>query len=123
MIMSPMNRLVPLTPGAAPSCGFAIRMVSDAGTRRAVPDPGSVPRREAKRVCDGRSSHAAARPGLFVWRRRGCQRERAALRIPTDGPPLAGVNDRATKLADPLQGRGQVGNREVRKRTGIAGTA
>src|SRR6478735_4126353 len=46
MITSPMNRLVPLTPGAAPSCVFAIRMVSDAGTRRAVPDSGSVPRRE-----------------------------------------------------------------------------
>jgi hypothetical protein len=43
----------------------------------------------------------------------GAKREWAALGVPAHRPPIAGVDDRAAKLADALEGRDQVGNREV----------
>jgi hypothetical protein len=48
------------------------------------------------------------------------QRERAALGIPADRPPSAGMDHRATELDDALERRRQVGDREIGERGGVA---
>src|SRR5919112_1864088 len=66
---------------------------------------------------------ALPRSATFGGRRRGGQRERAALGIPAYRPAIARVDDRAPELANPLKRRGQISDSEVRKGSGIAGTA
>ena len=61
-------------------------------------------------------------PALIAWRSRGGQREGTALRIPTDGPPLPGMNHRAAVLTDALECHAQIGDSEVRKGGGISRT-
>jgi hypothetical protein len=51
----------------------------------------------------------------------GGERERAALGVPANRPPIAGVDDRAAELADALECRGQVGDGEVGQGGGVAG--
>ncbi len=55
----------------------------------------------------------------FGWRRQGCQGEGAALGIPTDGPLITGVDDRAAELSDAIECLGHFGDGEVRKGGGI----
>jgi uncharacterized membrane protein YccF (DUF307 family) len=52
---------------------------------------------------------------------RGGQSERAALGVPAYGPSIAGVDDGAAERADAVERRGQVGDGEVRKGSGVAG--
>jgi hypothetical protein len=54
----------------------------------------------------------------------GCssQREWAALGIAADGPPRAGMDDRAAELADPLERSRQVADGEVGEGGGVPGT-
>ena len=52
---------------------------------------------------------------------RGGQGERAALGVPAYGPSIAGVDDGAAERPDAVERRGQVGDGEVRKASGVAG--
>jgi hypothetical protein len=54
---------------------------------------------------------------------RGGQREWTSLGVPANGPPIAGVDDRAAELADAIKCCGQVRDGEVWKGSGIARTA
>jgi hypothetical protein len=57
---------------------------------------------------------------------RGClgggQGERVALGVPAYGPPIAGVDDGAAALADPVKRCGQVGDAEIGEGSGVTGT-
>ena len=64
---------------------------------------------------------AAVVPVLLTGCGRGGQRERAALRVPADGPAIAGMDDRATELADAFECRGHVSHGEVGQGGGVAG--
>jgi hypothetical protein len=61
-------------------------------------------------------------PALLDGCIRGGQSEWAAFGIPAYGPPIAGVDDGAAKLADTVERCGQVGDREVWKGGGVPGT-
>jgi hypothetical protein len=61
-------------------------------------------------------------PALLDGCVRGGQSERAAFGVPAYGPPIAGVDDGAAKLADTVKRCGQVGDGEVWKGGGIPGT-
>src|SRR3954453_14493664 len=83
---------------------------------RARPVPAT---RAVSRPALPRSASSGRRFGGF---RRGGQRERAALGVPAYRPAVARVDDRAPELANALEGRGEVGDSEVRQGSGVAWT-
>jgi hypothetical protein len=92
------DRRSPPTPGRAP----APRLGPDRSTRRA--------RRGSDRVAlTSSSTRVEAEP------------ERASLGVPADAPQRSRMDDLSTEIANPLQRRVHVGNREVRERHPIAG--
>ena len=88
--------------------------------RRTLGDLGSL-RRAISTVAQNRNAREALVPVLLTGYGRGGQRERAALGVPTYGPPITGMDDRAAEFADALECRGEVGDGEVGQGGGVAG--